>query len=149
MAPRPSLSLTLPPNLRPSLSRATWLFGTCSHTRQTNTTDRQTDKSAQADPARAQHVHCRYPGWTHGTEALDSESVALSVEFDEPFAEDLLHASWPALLQHSSLFSSLSHCLAVWGPKLGLSVPDLPVHAAAANADSSPLDKTASVREEL
>ena len=50
------------------------------------------------------------PGWTHGTNALQSESVALSMEFDAPRPTALLAAHRTLLEAHSKLFHSWSHC---------------------------------------
>eukprot|EP00049_Salpingoeca_infusionum_P015715 m.307865 g.307865 ORF g.307865 m.307865 type:complete len:348 (-) comp15938_c0_seq1:253-1296(-) len=55
-----------------------------------------------------------FAGWTHRTEILEAESVALSVEFDAPFPTTMLAEALPVFEQHSTHTGSYSHCLERW-----------------------------------
>jgi hypothetical protein len=50
------------------------------------------------------------PGWTHGTAALEGESVALSMEFASPRPIALLNEHRALFEAHSNQFRSWSHC---------------------------------------
>lgn len=52
-----------------------------------------------------------HPGWTHGTEAIDGPSLALSKQFAAPASDALtVHRHRDLFERHSERYGSFGHC---------------------------------------
>ena len=70
-----------------------------------------------------------FPGWTHATQTLGTESVALSVEFAAPLPRAQVAEHAPLFRAHSAKFDSFTRCDAIWRERWELlrsTHPDLP-----------------------